>query len=82
MMLLLGFQASQQTAQANLWQIINNTNSTTFGQWVFQGPDVVGVDFSTPQIVGVGRDVIKLQIIVTLGGTSNNAYGVLRYAFV
>lgn len=82
MILLLGFQASQTVAKANLWQVVNTTSAQTFGQWIFEGPDVRNVDFSTPQVIGVGRDVIKLQIEVSSSSSTTTAYGVLRYALV
>lgn len=82
MMLLLGFQASQVVAKANVWQVTNTTSNVTYGRWIYEGPNVVNVDFSTPQVVGVGRDIVKLQIIVSSPSTTTTAYGVLRYAFV
>ncbi|MCX7745949.1 MAG: hypothetical protein N2645_03515 [Clostridia bacterium] len=82
MVVILGFQASQTTAKTNIWQVTNSTSGTTYGQWAYQGPDVVNVDFSTPQVVGFGNEVIKLQINVSNTAAGETAYGVLRYAFV
>ncbi|MBU4532088.1 MAG: hypothetical protein U1D96_07325 [Eubacteriales bacterium] len=62
--------------------VVNSTSGITYGRWVFEGPNVVNVDFSTPQVVGVGRDVVKLQINVSSPSATTTAYGVLRYAFV